>query len=115
MKVNHNAPPTPQSLEQAKQADKTAAAKAATNGGKEVDKTATSASAALREGVEISDSARLMQRAEDVARSAPDVRADRVATLKQSIKDGSYQVDNGSLADRIIEEHLFSGFGKNNL
>jgi negative regulator of flagellin synthesis FlgM len=111
MKVNQNPAPTPQSVEQSKKTDKAAAARAAANGGKE----AGNAVPTQREGVELSDNVRLMQRAEDVAHAAPDVRAERVAALKQSIQDGSYHVDNGSIADRIIEEHLFSGFGKNHL
>ena len=65
--------------------------------------------------VEISDRARLMNQASSVAKAAPDVRADKIAALKQSIQNGSYQVDSGKVADRLVDEHFGSHFGKNHL
>jgi negative regulator of flagellin synthesis FlgM len=65
--------------------------------------------------VEISENARLMKQAHELARNAPDIRENRVASLRQKIRDGSYSVDSGALAERIIAEHLATDFGKNNL
>lgn len=65
--------------------------------------------------VEISDGARLMQRAVEVAKQAPEGRAERVASLKQAIQDGSYKVDAKKVADRLVDDHLANDFGKNNL
>jgi negative regulator of flagellin synthesis FlgM len=65
--------------------------------------------------VEISDTARLLQKATDLVKQTPDVRQDRIQALKKSIADGTYRVDSPSLADRILEEHLGSHFGKNSI
>lgn len=65
--------------------------------------------------VDISDEARLMQKASEIAYSTEAVRSDRVAQLKKSISDGSYKVDSSILADRLLEEHLTTDFGKNSL
>lgn len=65
--------------------------------------------------VEISDNARLMKQAADLARQAPDVRSERVAALKEAIAAGTYKVDSARVADRLIDEHLNTDFGKNNL
>ena len=115
MKVTQNPASTQsQSLEQAKGTEKTEKAKAA-----RATDTATvgktHGAKAPRESVEISEGARLLQRANELAHAAPDIRAERVAALKQSIKDGTYHVDNGAIADKLVDEHLFASFGKNDL
>ncbi len=81
----------------------------------ETNAATSAARSASGASVEISDNARLMKRASEVAHSAPDVRKDRVTALKKSIADGTYHVDNDAIADRILEEHLGSSFGKNDL
>lgn len=48
---------------------------------------------AVREGVE-------------AAKSAPDVRAERVAALRGQIKDGSYKVDSKAIAEKMIRSSL---------
>lgn len=65
--------------------------------------------------VEISERARLMQQAADAARMPPDINRERVAELKKSIAQGTYRVDSGAVAERLLEEHLNADFGKNNL
>lgn len=65
--------------------------------------------------VEISDTARMMNRAAEIAQSVPDVRHDKVAALKKSIQDGTYQVDSAAIAEKIVDEHLHGDFGKNHL
>lgn len=65
--------------------------------------------------VEISDNARMMQKAMQAAKGAPDTRTDRVAQLKKSILDGSYKVDSGKVADKLVDEHVGTDFGKNTL
>lgn len=65
--------------------------------------------------VEISDNARLMQKAMQAARSAPNARAEKVAQLKKGILEGSYKVDSAKVADRLVDEHLGTDFGKNSL
>ena len=49
----------------------------------------------------LSAEAQEILRARRAAQEAPDVRADRVAALRQQIQDGTYQVDAQSLARRL--------------
>lgn len=56
--------------------------------------------------VKWSSDARMAEQIDKTARSAPDVRADRVAALKAAIADGSYKVDARGLADKMIESSL---------
>ena len=113
MKVTQNpAGPQAQSLEQTKHTEKAEKAKAAATGA--IHKPGALAKAP-RESVEISEGARLLQRANELAHASPDIRAERVAALKNSIKDGSYRIDSASIADKLVDEHLFNSFGKNDL
>jgi len=65
--------------------------------------------------VQISEQARLMQKATDIVHATPSVAAERIAQLKKSIQEGSYNPDNAAIADRLVDEHLLNDFGKNNL
>ncbi len=110
MKVTQNPPSHTRATEAAKATEnKAAALKAKAEGALK--------SGSPREGssVEISDDARLMNKASELVSATPDVRRDKVDALKASIQNGSYRVDSGAIADRILEEHLNSDFGKNNL
>lgn len=81
----------------------------------DVHSTAGSTGAREAGSVEISDNAHLMQKAADIARSAPDVRTDKIAALKKAISEGTYQVAADKLAEKILDEHLATDFGKNNV
>lgn len=65
--------------------------------------------------IEISDNAKLMKRAAEVAGAAADVRAEKVAALKKAVREGTYKVDNEGVADRLVEDHLNNHLGKNSL
>jgi negative regulator of flagellin synthesis FlgM len=108
MKVTQQPLPNTQALEPSRNTEKNPA----TTG-----KPASSASPQAVQGssVEISDNARMMKQAADIARHTPDVRQDRVAALKQAIAAGQYQIHSEKIADRLIDEHLNTDFGKNNL
>src|SRR5687767_10878145 len=54
--------------------------------------------------VEISPAARDLMRASQIARSTPEVRAERVATLRAQVEAGTYRVNSQELARRILEE-----------
>lgn len=41
---------------------------------------------------------------EAAASAAPDVRAERVAAIKAALADGSYQIDNRAIAERLVQE-----------
>lgn len=54
--------------------------------------------------VELSSEGRALMRASQIARSTPDVRADRVAELRAQVEAGTYRVNSHDLARRILEE-----------
>jgi len=84
-----------------------------------VSKSSDKASAATEKGAapqgakaEISSKSKEFAQARASAASAPDVREDRVAELKQRIAEGSYKIDGESIADRLVDDHLrMSGIG----
>ena len=60
----------------------------------------------------ISPRAREMLQANAAAKSAPDVREEKIAELKRRIAAGSYQVDTDKVADHMVDDHLkMSGIG----
>lgn len=52
--------------------------------------------------VQLSAEALLMQEAESRLRDLPEVDSERVASIRAAIADGSYQVDSGRIADRLL-------------
>jgi len=55
------------------------------------------------DSVEISERARELARAQQAVEAAPDVRADKVAELKQQIEAGTYDVPAEALADKLLD------------
>ena len=109
MKISNHSADAQRAVEQAKQADKLKAPKTGVHEG-------TAKTGALGPAsVEISENAKLMQHASQIAKSSPDVRPDKVAELKKKIQDGTYEIDSAKIADKLVEEHLNNHFGKNDL
>ena len=44
------------------------------------------------------------KKALEIARATPDVRMDKVNALKEQIKNGTYKVDSGKIADGMLRE-----------
>ena len=61
-------------------------------------------------GVDLSarskDRAAAHRKAYDIAKATPDVRADRVADLRQKIASGEYKPDSEKIADGILREAI---------
>jgi negative regulator of flagellin synthesis FlgM len=55
---------------------------------------------------EISSRGREFAAAKAMAKSAPDVREDRVADLKKRIAEGSYAMNSDAIADRMVNDHI---------
>lgn len=107
MKVTNSPSGVPAQIESTRAAEKTSKSNAAQSGKK----------AAVSSGsqVEISERAQLMNKAAETAKGAPDVRRDRVEALKAQILNGTYRIDSESVAEKLLQEHLDTDFGKNNL
>jgi negative regulator of flagellin synthesis FlgM len=56
--------------------------------------------------VDLSPSFRMIKKIEEVALSAPDTRADRVADLKKKVESGTYRVNSDDLAGKMLKESL---------
>ena len=52
--------------------------------------------------VTLTDSARSLQKIEEAVAKAPVVNASKVAALKQAIHSGTYQVDAGRVAEKLL-------------
>ncbi len=51
----------------------------------------------------LSDSARTLQKIEEVVAKTPVVDSQKVAAVKQSISAGTYQIDSGRVAGKILQ------------
>ena len=61
------------------------------------------AAAGTADKVSLTGSAVTLQKLSEAVASAPVVNAQKVATVKQSVQDGTYQVDAGRVADKLIK------------
>jgi negative regulator of flagellin synthesis FlgM len=53
--------------------------------------------------VTLTDSARSMQKIEEAVAKAPVVNASKVASIKQAVQNGTYQVNAGRVADKLLQ------------
>lgn len=67
--------------------------------------------------VDISDKGKekalAMQKAFDIAKSTPDIREDKVQKIKEQIKNGTYQIDSGNIADGMLREAVKEHLAEN--
>jgi negative regulator of flagellin synthesis FlgM len=108
MKVTNNPAANAGLIEQARAADKAQGNDKAAEAGRK-----SPASGGAQ--VTISERAQLMNRASEAAHSAPDVRRDKVESLKAQILAGTYKIDSETVAEKLLQEHMDSDFGKNSL
>lgn len=64
---------------------------------------AAAASAAPADHVTLTDSARSLQKIEAAVAKTPVVNADKVAAVKQAISSGSYKIDAGRIAGKMLK------------
>jgi negative regulator of flagellin synthesis FlgM len=65
---------------------------------------ASAKSGSTSDHVEISVHAREVQEAMDLATSAPEIRAEKVAPLKAAVEDGTYERPSAAIAEKIVDE-----------
>lgn len=56
--------------------------------------------------VELSESLKEVDHAREILAAMPDMRAERVEEIKPRVDDGSYQVESGKIAKRIVDSSL---------
>ncbi len=61
----------------------------------------------IEENVEISSRAQERRSARDALSSVPEVRAQKVAEVRKKIEEGTYEVNSGKIAEKLIRESLF--------
>jgi flagellar biosynthesis anti-sigma factor FlgM len=67
------------------------------------DASQTGGANAAGDGIQLSDQAQTLSRANAAVRGAPDVRQGLVDQLKDSIQSGQYQIDDEAIARRLLE------------
>ena len=67
--------------------------------------TIASSVAAVRDEVQISSFGRDYQIAKQAVQEASDIRTDKVAELKAKVNAGSYHVDNGDFASKLLAKY----------
>ncbi len=75
-----------------------------------VDKQAAPVAAAT-EKVDISSRAKDIQAAKTLINNLPDIRDAKVQELKTQIEQGSYKIDSGKIAKKMVGESLIDIFG----
>ncbi|MBE7414816.1 MAG: flagellar biosynthesis anti-sigma factor FlgM [Deltaproteobacteria bacterium] len=71
--------------------------------GGSVKKSGGSGGATSGDSVDISPKAREFQRAKSLLDTVPDMRVEKVVKLKNEVDQGSYEVDAGKVAEKMIE------------
>jgi negative regulator of flagellin synthesis FlgM len=62
----------------------------------------------VEDNVELSQSARDVQYANDMIKTIPDVREDKVAQLKSAIENGTYRIDSEKIAEKMLNESIIN-------
>ncbi len=64
---------------------------------------ASASSTSTADQVTLTGSARTLQKLGEAVANAPVVNSQKVATLKQAIQNGTYQVNSGSVANKLLQ------------
>jgi negative regulator of flagellin synthesis FlgM len=64
---------------------------------------ATASASQTGDHVTLTDSARSLQKIEQAVAQAPVVNTAKVAAVKQAVNSGTYQIDAGRVADKILQ------------
>ncbi len=62
---------------------------------------------ASEDKVEISSKALDLKAMQEAAMKTPEIRAQKVAAIKEKVDSGSYQIQHEKIAEKLIEEHVF--------
>ncbi len=74
------------------------------NASRPVNKTDVSAKAGFKDKLNISNAGKDLQVAKKAVNEAPDVRSEKIASIKAAIDNGTYDVSGEAFADKIMEK-----------
>ena len=72
---------------------------------KKTEKITREVKTGFRDQLQISSKGKDIQIAKQALAETPDIREDRVASLKEAIRSGNYEVNADSFAQRVIEKY----------
>lgn len=72
---------------------------------KKVNKTQQSASVSFSDQVQISSLGKDFQAAKAAVAASPDVRVELTAPIKARVQNGTYEVDNGTFAEKLLQKY----------
>ena len=67
--------------------------------------TATAATGSVRDQLQISSIGKDIQTAKAALAATPDIREDLTASVKTSVQNGTYSVDNSTFAAKLLEKY----------
>jgi len=67
------------------------------------DTSAAASTSQTGDQLTLTDSARSLQRLSDAIAQAPVVNASKVAAVKQAVNNGTYQINAGNVADKLLQ------------
>ena len=76
---------------------------AADPSGSDASASTASTAASGSDQVTLTDSARSLQKIEEAIAAAPVVDTAKVAAIKQAVSSGTYQIDTGRVADKLLQ------------
>lgn len=65
----------------------------------------TSAAGTVTDKLQISSLGKDIQAAKAALAETPDIREDLTASIKASVQNGTYSVDNGTFAEKLLEKY----------
>ncbi len=72
---------------------------------KKVNKSRQSAGVSHADKVQISSLGKDFQTAKTAVAAAPDVREELISGIKARVQNGTYQVDNGTFAEKLLQKY----------
>ena len=72
---------------------------------KKVNKNSQVGNASYTDQVQISNLGKDYQAAKAAVAGAPDIREELVAPIKARVQNGTYQVDNGTFAEKLLQKY----------
>lgn len=74
--------------------------------GNAVKKTSRKNDVSAKDSLEISSFGKVFQNAKKAAADAPEVREDKVQSLKEQMANGTYNVSSKQVADKLVDQYF---------